>query len=88
MRGPPCIAPLLCEYVYKPDMQIKGTCIIKAPAPAETDSSEEELQEEVAQQAFLRQALRHLNGVAVDYRLAETAVRTRFQSVAGAKLKP
>eukprot|EP00976_Prorocentrum_cordatum_P092023 1188759-Prorocentrum_minimum.AAC.1 len=32
MGGFPCIAPLLCGYVYKPNMQIKGrTCIIKGP---------------------------------------------------------
>eukprot|EP00976_Prorocentrum_cordatum_P117222 1196274-Prorocentrum_minimum.AAC.3 len=35
MGGPHCIAPLLCGYVYKPNMQLKGTCIIKSP-PAST----------------------------------------------------
>eukprot|EP00976_Prorocentrum_cordatum_P102771 1193203-Prorocentrum_minimum.AAC.2 len=26
MGAPPCIDPLLCGYVYKPNMQMKGTC--------------------------------------------------------------
>eukprot|EP00959_Pyramimonas_sp_CCMP1952_P296080 6193183-Pyramimonas_sp.AAC.1 len=43
------------------------------------------MHEEVAQQAFLRQSLRRLDGVAQDYRQAEAAARTQFQSIAGAK---
>eukprot|EP00959_Pyramimonas_sp_CCMP1952_P366297 7671717-Pyramimonas_sp.AAC.1 len=36
MGGPLCVAPLLGGHVYKPNMQIKGTCIINKGPHAST----------------------------------------------------